>query len=89
MATRPPYDREARKGMGDFLSDLLQRSDADAARAEDIVAKLLEELGGHAKVRRAAREVDLRDLSAEAGDLWTEAERLAVDALDELEPERQ
>ena len=89
LATRPPFDRDARMRTGDFLADLLRRRDVEGEQAEELVSALSAELGRNGKVKQVARDVDLRGLQDDIDDLWDEAERLAVDFLDELEAERQ
>lgn len=89
LLTRPELDRAARIGMGDFLSDLLKRNDAEADNAGEAVAELIAELEGHGRLGSVARELNLVDFSEEAAALWAEADQLALDYFDQLEAEER
>lgn len=87
LATRPPFDREARARAGDFLADLLQRSVAARSEAPATVDARVDALRRHPRLLGVAGELDWEAIVASAGEIWDEAERLAFDRLDALEAE--
>lgn len=83
IATRPPFEREARMRAGDFVADLLRSSAERKHEAPQAVARLLEELIGNKSLQAVRQELELERLLAESADIWAEAEALAFDLLDE------
>jgi len=82
LSTRPPMDRAARLAAGDFVADLLRRSDAGRPEAARAVAALARQLNDHPHLRPVAALLDLASFEADAGAIWDEAEALALDLLD-------
>lgn len=82
LDTRPPLDRSARLEAGDFVADLLRRSDAGRSNAALSIAALVAELEAHPHLRPAARHLDLRAFVADATALWDEAETTAYDLIE-------
>lgn len=75
-------DRAARLAAGDFVADLLRRSDAGRPEAARAVAALARQLNDHPHLRPVAALLDLASFEADAGAIWDEAEALALDLLD-------
>lgn len=76
LATRSPLDRVERMEAGDFVADLLRRSESGRAAATTKITALLDALGV------AVREIDTAALVTSAEEIWDEAEQLAFDLVD-------
>lgn len=87
IASRPEFDRAERVRAGDFLADLLLRSERSKPSVPDVVGVHVDTLRLHPRVASVAGVIDWEALIAEASALWDEAERLAYDRVDTLEPE--
>ncbi len=87
VASRPTIDRAERMRAGDFLADLLLRSERARQGAEGAVRAHLDSLRLHPRLAPFADEIAWEDLAGEADTLWDEAERLAFDRLDAMEAE--